>query len=226
MEKLRTPVIIVNYKTYKEATGENAVTLTKILEEAAKAHGANIIVAVQQTDIRTVADSCSLHVFSEHIDAIGYGGYTGFTLPEAVKAAGAVGTLINHAEHRLKLADIDAAVTRAKENGLITVVCTNNASTSKAAAVFSPDFVAIEPPELIGGDISVTTANPDVVRSSVEAVKAVNKNVSVLCGAGVKTGADVKKALELGTDGVLLASGVVKAKEPKKVIEDLISGLH
>ena len=90
---------------------------------------------------------------------------------------------------------------------------------------FSPNFVAVEPPELIGGDISVTTADPGIVSSTVNAVKNINKNVKILCGAGVKDGKDVAKAIELGADGVLLASGVVKAKDKKSVIRDLASGL-
>jgi triosephosphate isomerase len=105
------------------------------------------------------------------------------------------------------------------------IVCSNNVATSKAIAAFSPNFVAVEPPELIGGDISVTTADPGIVSNSVKAVKGVDKNVKVLCGAGVKNGKDVSKAIELGADGVLLASGIVKAKDKESVIRDLVSGL-
>jgi triosephosphate isomerase len=167
----------------------------------------------------------SIPVWAEHIDPIKPGSHTGWTLPEAVKDAGAVGTLINHSEHRLTLAEIDACLTRSKETGLDNIVCTNNVATSKAAAAFNPQFVAVEPPELIGGDISVTTADPDIVSGSVEAVKSINDNVMVLCGAGVKNGKDVSKALELGSAGVLLASGIVKASYKKSVIQDLASGI-
>jgi triosephosphate isomerase len=82
--------------------------------------------------------------------------------------------------------------------------------------------VAVEPPELIGGDISVTKANPRIVEDTVDAVKEANRSVSVLCGAGIKTGADVKAALDLGADGVLLASGVVRAKDPRAALLDLV----
>jgi triosephosphate isomerase len=47
--------------------------------------------------------------------------------------------------------------------------------------------------------------------------------VRVLAGAGISTGDCVKKAIELGADGVLLASGVVKAKNPEEVLFDLVS---
>jgi len=133
--------------------------------------------------------------------------------------------LINHSEHRLILADIDTCISRAKELNLDQIICSNNIATSKAIAAFSPDFIAVEPPELIGGDISVTSADPGIVSGSVDAVKKIDGNVKVLCGAGVKNGKDVSKAIELGADGVLLASGVVKAKDKEQVVRDLASGV-
>ncbi|MCD6572229.1 MAG: triose-phosphate isomerase [Thermoplasmata archaeon] len=220
-----TPIIIVNVKTYSEATGRKAVELAKIMDKLAKETSASLAIAVQHADIQKVADSVDIPVLAQHIDPISPGSHTGWVLPEAVKEAGANGTLINHSEHRLKLADIDTCIKRAEENKLTTVVCSNNIETSKAIAALEPDFVAVEPPELIGGDISVTTANPEIVKGTVEEVRKISKNIGILCGAGVKNGKDVEKAIELGTDGVLLASGVVKAQDKEKVLRDLISGL-
>lgn len=222
---LNAPTIVLNVKTYAKATGVKALEIAKLMDKISQETGASMAIAVQATDISLCAKEVSIPVFAEHIDPVKPGSHTGWTLPEAVKEAGAIGTLINHSEHRLKLADIDICITRAKELGLDHIVCTNNVATSKAAATFSPNFIAVEPPELIGGDISVTTADPDIVSSSVEAVKAIDKNVKVLCGAGVKNGKDVAKSIELGADGVLLASGVVKAKDKERVIRDLASGL-
>lgn len=222
---LKTPVIVLNVKTYSEATGSNALALAILMDKISKETGASMAITVQATDISLCAEKVKIPVWAEHIDPIKPGSHTGWTLPEAVKTAGAVGTLINHSEHRLKLADVDLCITRAKELNLDHIVCSNNVSTSKAIATFSPNFVAVEPPELIGGDISVTTADPDIVSNSVEAVKSISKSVKVLCGAGVKNGKDVTKAIELGSDGVLLASGIVKAKDKEKVIRDLASGL-
>jgi triosephosphate isomerase len=140
-----------------------------------------------------------------------------------VKEAGAVGTLINHSEYRLKLADIEASVAAARGEGLTSIVCTNNVPTTAAASALAPDYVAVEPPELIGSGIPVSKADPQVVEDSVRAVQAVNPEVRVLCGAGISKGEDVIAALELGAEGVLLASGVVKAEDPKKALEDLVS---
>jgi len=222
---LKTPAIVLNVKTYTESTADKALEIAMLMNKISKETGASMTIAVQATDITLCAEKVDIPVFAEHIDPIKPGSYTGWTLPEAVKAAGAVGTLINHSEHRLILADIDICITRAKELELDHIVCSNNVATSKAIAAFSPNFVAVEPPELIGGDISVTTADPGIVSKSVEAVKKINKNVRVLCGAGVKNGHDVSKAIALGADGVLLASGVVKAVDKEKVLRDLASGL-
>jgi len=222
---LQTPVIVLNVKTYGQAIGNDVIQIAKLMEEVGKDMDVSMAIAVQATDIYRVKHEVSIPVWAEHIDSITPGSHTGWTLPEAVRDAGAVGTLINHSEHRLTLANIDACLTRAQETGLDNIICTNNVATSKAAAALNPQFVAVEPPELIGGNISVTTVDPDIVSNSVEAVKSVNKSVKVLCGAGVKNGKDVSKALELGSAGVLLASGIVKAKNKKEVIKDLAAGI-
>ena len=222
---LKTPTIVLNVKTYSEATGNKALDLAMLMDKISKETGSSMAISVQATDIYLCSKEVSIPVWAEHIDPIKPGSHTGWTLPEAIKDSGAVGTLINHSEHRLKIADIDFCITRAKELNLDHIVCSNNVGTSKALAAFSPNFIAVEPPELIGGDISVTTADPGIVSESVNAVKNIDKNVKVLCGAGVKNGKDVAKAIELGADGVLLASGIVKAKNKETVVRDLVSGL-
>ncbi len=136
-----------------------------------------------------------------------------------------MGTLINHSEHRLTLADIGACVEVAKTQEWMTVVCTDTAATSGAAAALQPDFVAVEPPELIGGDVSVTSADPGIVRNARQAVARVDENVRLLCGAGIKDGDDVSAALELGADGVLLASGIAKAKDPEAALRELLKNI-
>jgi len=222
---LKTPVIVLNMKTYSESTGKNALDIAKIMNKISIESGINMAVSVQSTDIKECFENISIPVFAEHIDPILPGSHTGWTLPEAIKSAGAVGSLINHSEHRLKLADIDFCISRAKVLDLDQIVCSNNILTSKAIAALSPNFLAVEPPELIGGDISVTSANPDIISGSVKVVKDVDDKVKVLCGAGVKNGVDVARAIELGSVGVLLASGIIKSKDKEKVIRDLVSKL-
>jgi triosephosphate isomerase (TIM) len=222
--------IVVNFKTYEEATGGRALKLAKACEEVAQSMRVNIVAAVQVADIRMISSEVSIPVFAQHIDPVKYGSATGWILPEAVAQAGALGTLINHSERKLKIDEIKARILRAKEAGLSTIVCSGmktNEETiieSKAIAALGPDYIAAEPPELIGGDVSVTT-RPHLIVAVLEAVKSVNPNVGVLTGAGVKTGEHVREAIKLGTAGVLLASGVTKAKDPKDALIDLAKGL-
>ncbi|MDI6889209.1 MAG: triose-phosphate isomerase [Methanocellales archaeon] len=220
---MRTPVIIVNFKTYSEGTGDNALKIAKAVKEVRSETGKEIIVAPQFSDIYPVA-KVGVPVFAQHIDSIAPGSHTGHVLAEAVKGAGAIGTLINHSERRLELAEIEAAVDAARRVRLITVVCADDVIKASAVAALGPDFVAVEPPELIGSGIPVSKANPEIVSGTVRAVQSVAPDVGVLCGAGISKGEDVKAALDLGTKGVLLASGVVKARHPKKALLQLVEG--
>ena len=218
MNDLKVPIIIVNYKTYSEATGKKAVKLSKIAEAVSLESGVNVCVAPQLADLASVCDAVSIPVFSQHIDPIVPGSSTGHVLLESVKEAGAIGTLINHAERQLKLRDIEAIVARTRESGMVSVVCTSNAAVSEAAAALKPDIISLEPPELIGTGIPVSKSKPDAVTEMVALVKHVNPDVVTLCGAGITKGEDVAAALKLGTKGVLVASGIVKAKDPRKVL--------
>lgn len=218
LTKIRTPLILVNFKTYSEATGRKAVKLAKIAEKISLETEVCIGLAPQFVDIAPIASTVSIPVFAQHIDPIAPGSFTGHILPEAIRETGAVGTLINHSERRLKLADIDAIIARARESDLLSVVCANNAAVSAAAAALKPSMIAVEPPELIGTGIPVSKAKPEVVLSTVDLVKRMNPDVVILCGAGITSGEDVAAALRLGTEGVLVASGVVKAKDPYKVL--------
>lgn len=223
---VRRPVIVINFKTYPEASGPAALDLAKLCDQISSDSGASIIVAPPMLDLATVASAVRIPVFAQHVDSVPSGSTTGHVTVENAKASGAKGTLVNHSEHRIKIAEIHEIIDKTRLAGLSSIVCTNNLAVSKACAAMDPDFVAIEPPELIGGEVSVTTANPRIVSDTVESIRKISLNVGVLCGAGVKNGRDVAKALELGTEGVLLASGVVKAKDRRATLLDLVSGLR
>lgn len=215
--------ILLNCKTYDEGTGANAVKLAEACRDVAESAGVEIAIAPQIPDIFRVASVTDVPVYSQHIDGAGPGSHTGKVYVKSIKEAGAVGSLINHSERRLTLAEIESAAEALKKNGMKSVICTNNIATTAAAAAIGPEYVAIEPPELIGSGIPVSKADPGVVTGSVEAVKKINPNVKVLCGAGISKGEDLKAALELGSVGVLLASGIVKAEDPKAALYDLVS---
>ncbi len=221
MLKLSTPLILVNLKTYSQSLGEKAVHLAKIAEKVAEDTGVCIALAPQMSDLHRVAKSVDIPVFAQHVDHVKPGRGTGAVLVEAVVEAGAIGTLLNHSEHQLRLVDLEASLLRAKEVGLKTVICSNNMAVSGAAAALGPDFIAVEPPELIGTGIPVSQTQPEVVTATVETIQKINPQVVPLCGAGISKGADVAAALKLGTHGVLLASGVVKASKPEMVLRDM-----
>ncbi len=218
---LSTPLILINFKTYSEALGEKAVRLAKIAETVSEKTGKCIAVAPQYTDIRRIARETKLPVFAQHIDPIEPGAHTGKILPESIKEAGAIGTLINHSERQMKISDIERCVLSAKSLGLLTVVCAGTANISMATASLNPDIVAIEPPELIGKGKAVSKESPEIIADTIALVRQINKTITILCGAGITSGEDVKAAINLGTEGVLLASGVVKASDQEAVLLDL-----
>jgi triosephosphate isomerase len=165
-------------------------------------------------------------VFAQHIDPISPGAFTGHVLAESVSAAGASGTLINHSERNLKLPEIEKSVERARKVGLATVVCAGTARLGAAAALLEPDMVAIEPPELIGSGRAVSKERPEIIIESVKRIRTVNGQVKILCGAGITTGEDVHAALKLGTQGVLVASGIVKAPAPERVLREFCEAVQ
>ncbi|WP_296789075.1 triose-phosphate isomerase [uncultured Methanobrevibacter sp.] len=220
-----TPIVILNYKTYLESSGLNALNLAHDLESAAEESGITMVAAPQSADIYRISQEASLPIFAQHIDPISPGGHTGSNLIDTLIEAGVSGSLINHSEQRMKLADIAEVVKLCEDNNIESCVCTNNIETSKAVAALNPVAVAVEPPELIGTGIPVSQAQPEVVEDTVNEVKAINKDIKVLCGAGITTGDDMKAAMDLGADGVLLASGIIKAENPKEALLDLVSKL-
>jgi triosephosphate isomerase len=222
---LETPIVIVNFKTYPEATGRGALELSKIIEEVASENGVSAAVAPQYVDIYRIASEVKIPVLAQHVDPIAPGRNTGWVTIESVKAAGAVGTLINHSEHKLQISQIKEVVKLARKAGFATVACAADVNESTEVAKVEPDIILIEPPELVGTGIPVSKAKPEVVRNSVKAIKHINAKVKVLCGAGITAGEDVTRAIELGTEGVGVASGVVCAKDQRAAFQDIVSGI-
>jgi triosephosphate isomerase len=219
---MQKPIIILNYKTYLESSGDKGRALTWAARDVMQETGIRIIVCPQTPELFH-HKGFDIEIFSQHIDPIEPGSHTGHVLPLALVEAGVSGSLINHSEDRMPSNKISMCVAQCKQHKLTSVVCAESIDKVKEVAAFRPDFIAIEPPELIGSGIPVSKADPDIVRNSVKAVEAIDPSIVVLCGAGISKGEDVKAALELGTAGVLLASGVVKAKDPKKALLDLVS---
>ncbi|MFA5820666.1 MAG: triose-phosphate isomerase [Candidatus Gracilibacteria bacterium] len=218
---MKLPVIIVNFKIYEQGTGEKAVVLAKICEKVANETGESVAVAVNAIDLKAVCEAVKIPVFAQHLDPVVYGSGTGKILAKHVKEVGAFGTLLNHSEYQIGEIVLRDSIARAREAGLFTVVCADTPERGGKIKDFEPDLIAVEPPELIGGDISVSKAGPEIIEKAVDFV---GKN-KVLVGAGIRDPEDVTIALSLGACGVLVASGVVKAADPYAVLSGLVLGL-
>ncbi|HCK33605.1 MAG TPA: triose-phosphate isomerase [Gemmatimonadetes bacterium] len=216
-------LVVVNFKTYQTAHGASAEELAVAMSGIET--NARMIAAVSALDLAAVvAAAPDLEVWCQHLDPVGFGSNTGWLHPETAIERGATGTLINHAEHKVSIEHVAMLLDQVPE-GFEVCACAADIDEAMAMAALVPNYVAVEPPELIGGDTSVTNADPDIVSDTAAAVREVSDEVGILCGAGVKTGADVAKAIELGTTGVLLASGVTKADDPAAALSGLISEL-
>lgn len=182
-----------------------------------------VIFALNPIDLRIAPNFPELSFYSQHVDPVEYGANTGQISVESLMDLGISGTILNHSERRLSKEKIQDTVNLAKRYDFPVVVCAENQEEAEKYSRLRPEFVAYEPPELIGGNISVTSAKPEIIG---EVVETCSKNgVSVIVGAGVKTGNDVYESVKLGARGVLVASGVVLSKNPLSSLNSLIEKL-
>lgn len=212
-------MIVVNFKAYSNAIGEKSEEIIEACRKASEDTGERVIVCPQPEDLLRVEEG---EAFAQHVDGVNPGSHTGSVLAKGVKEAGATGTLINHSEKRMRDRAIEASVNAAESLGLETIVCAQSPGECKKYSEFDPDYIAFEPPELIGGSNPVSEAKPGLIE---EAVEKTEEGVETLTGAGIKSKKDVEKSIELGCEGVLVASGVVKANDIYGEVEELCEGL-
>jgi triosephosphate isomerase (TIM) len=215
-------MIFLNFKTYEQSTGARALELLSLVGEVATSTKVPCIVGVSATDIREAGEVSACEVWAQHIDPVSFGAHTGAILAQAVKEDGAVGTFLNHSEHKFSSFDeLKTAHEDAKAVGLKTLIFAASVDECKQVATLSPDFIGYEPPELIASkDTSVAKSKPDVIKDVVDAIP----QVPIIVGAGVKDQNDVRVSLQLGAKGIALASAVILADNPKAVLEDLAKG--
>ena len=221
---LGAPLFVLNLKTYPGVLGPRAVRVAELLERAGRAAGVAVAVAPAMPDLGRVAAAVRIPVLAQHADPIGPGPSTGFVPATTLAAAGARGSLVNHSEHPVEFARAAAVVSELRSADLVAVVCARDPGRAGRLARLGPPYLAIEPPELIGGTRAVSTARPEIVVRGVAAVHAVSSTTRVLCGAGIRRAGDVRTAIELGSDGVLVASAVALARSPRVAIEELLAG--
>ena len=205
------PIIVINFKTYKQ--GKSAIKLAKQIEKIDK----NIIIGVQASDIYEIVKTTRLKVYSQHVDYFESGRATGFILPEAVKKDKAVGSFLNHSEHKLKFDVLKKTMKRCKKVGLKTLVFASSLKEAKKIVRLKPDYLIYEPPELVGGKKSVS-------KSKLEIIKKISKKLKMkfLVGAGIHNKEDVAIALRLGASGFAISSAICEARNPGKKLRELI----
>lgn len=212
-------MFIINFKNYEEVANSNSLKLAKVAQAVAKKHKTKIVVCPPQHLISEVT-KIPIAVFSQHVDPAKIGSTTGFIVPELLKKSRVAGSLINHSEHRISPQEVEEMVPRLKDLKMISVVCVKDVQEAERYVKLEPDYIAIEPPELIGSGRAVSKEKPDIITDAVKAVKGAKNSTRLLCGAGIVSGDDVSRALDLGADGILVASGIVKAPNWKKSIEE------
>jgi triosephosphate isomerase len=218
---MKPPIILINYKAYENSYGQRGIEISKKIEKVSKDYNVPVIISVPATMIYRLSQETDLIIYAQHVDGLEHGARTGAILPEMIKDAGAKGSLLNHSEKRIRLDEIHDAIIRMKKLGLESVVCVDRYELVHSMAVLNPDAILIEPPELIGSGKAVSKERPEVITRAVDEIKK-TPGVYLIAGAGITSGEDVYKAIELGADGIGVASAVMKAKEPEKVVESFI----
>lgn len=212
-------MFIINFKNYDEIAGPNAAKLAKVAKKISKKYKIKIAIAPPNQFLSELG-KFSIPVLAQHLDDVNVGSTTGFMVPEIVKKSLVKGSLINHSEHRISPKQIIDLIFRLKKLSMVSVVCVKNVNEARKYAKFNPNYIAIEPPELIGTGKAVSKEKPEVITRSVLAVKQAKNSTKLLCGAGIVSGEDVAKAMQLGSNGILVASGIVKAKNWNQIIEE------
>jgi triosephosphate isomerase len=217
-------MFIINCKNYEEIAGEKIIKLAKIAEKISKKYKIKIAIAPPHHLIPLIT-KFEIIVLAQHLDDKKVGSTTGFMIPEIIKKSKINGSIINHSEHRITEKEIKNLVKRLKKLKLKTVICVKNVNEAKKYAKLNPTFIAIEPPELIGTGRAISTEKPQLITNSINAVQSAKNSTKLLCGAGIVSAEDVNRAVELGSKGILVASGVIKAKNWETILSDFSRGL-
>lgn len=204
--------------------GEEMLKLAKVIDKTAMKYDLDVIVTPQYTDISLLANNTErILVFAQHMDYLPVGRGLGSVLPEAVKAAGAVGVMLNHAEKKLTMEEIKKTIARADEVGLATIVCADTVEELTEIAKMSPNLLVAEPTELIG---TGTTSDSNYVLETIKQVREINPDIMVLQGAGISNGQDVYNTIKLGAQATGSTSGIFKATDPSAMVEEMLYNLR
>ena len=217
-------MFVINCKNYEEISGDKIIKFVKIAEKVSKKYKVKIAISPPQHLIGLVSGS-SIPILAQHVDVSKVGSTTGFIVPELLKKSKVTGSLINHSEHRITSKEIEKLVSKLSELKMISILCVKDVAEVKKYLKLNPDYIAIEPPELIGSGKAVSTEKPELIAKAAKVVNDSKNKTKLLCGAGIVSGEDVAKASELGSEGILVASGIIKAKSWNKIISEFSKAL-
>jgi len=217
-------MFVINCKNYEEIAGDKIIKFIKSAEQVSKKYKIKIAISPPQHLIGLVANS-SIPIIAQHIDDSKIGSTTGFIIPELLKKSKVKGSLINHSEHRISNKEIEKLVLKLEELNMISIVCVKDIAEVKKYVKLNPNFIAIEPPELIGSGKAISKEKPDLIVKAADIVNNSKNKTKLLCGAGIVSGEDVAKAIELGSKGILVASGIIKSKDWNKIISEFAKAL-
>ena len=204
--------------------GEKMLKLAQVIDKTAMKYDLDVIVTPQYTDISLLANNTErILVFAQHMDPLPVGRGLGSVLPEAVKTAGAVGVMLNHAEKKLTLDIVEKTIARADEVGLATIVCADTVEELTAIAKLGPNLLVAEPTELIG---TGKTSDSNYVVETIKQVREINPDIMVLQGAGISNGQDVYNTIKLGAQATGSTSGILKADDPYAMVEEMLYNLR
>ena len=215
----RIPYFEIGVKNF--LYGDDVLKLAKAADNAAEEFDLDVLFITPYTEIRRVAENTHhLIVIAPYMDLIRPGRGIADVLPEALKAAGAQGVVINHCEKPLSLNTIKKSIERANELDMLSFVCTDSIAEAKAVSHFHPDIINPEPSDLIGtGQVS----GMGFVMESIRAIKEIDPKIIVEQAAGITNGEQVYEFIMAGAEAVGAASGVCRADDPFLKARELIA---
>ncbi len=220
--KIKQPFFEYGPKCYMY--GETLLNIAKGLDALAEKYDVDVVLDVPDTEIFNIARNVKrVHVYSQHMDSLPIGKGMGKSLPEALKAAGAVGVMLNHAERKLTLEEIELAIKRADEVGLATMVCADSIEEVKAIAKLGPNILVAEPTELIG---TGKPADKEYVDAVIKAIKEINPEILPFPSAGISKGQDCYNIIKAGSSASGCSSAIAKAENPLALAEEMIASVR
>ena len=220
--KVRVPYFEVGVKNY--IYGDQVLKMAKFLDDTSKKYDIDVLFIVPYTEIRRVSENTErLIIIAPYMDVLRPGRGIADVLPEAIKAAGAHGVLMNHCERPMTLSAIKKTIDRANELDLLTFACVDSVAEAKALAQLHPDIINPEPTDLIG---SGNASDLSYVKEVIKAIKAIDPNILVEQAAGITKGQQVYDFICAGSDGAGAGSGILLSEDPYATADEMIHSVR